>query len=325
MATSAPTIDIHLTEDDLAQALIHDVLEGMTKTPKSLPPKHFYDDRGSQLFDQITRLDEYYPTRREREILNEQCDEIAESTGADTIVELGSGTSEKTRILLEAFERAGQLKRFIAFDVSEGVLRAAASEITEEHPDVDVHGVVGDFEHHLRLIPAIGKRMIAFLGGTIGNLEPPTRRAFLRDLASNMQAGDTLLLGTDLVKDPKRLVAAYDDAAGVTADFNRNVLSVLNHRLGAHFDLDTFEHVAEWDAENKWMAMSLRSLRDSEIRIDALDMNVHFAAGELMRTEISAKFTPEQVREELKAAGLSVTRWWTDRQGDFGLSLSTKS
>lgn len=325
MSAVTPIIDVHLTPDDLAEALLTDARAGLTTFPKSIPPKYFYDDRGSELFDEITRLPEYYPTNCERQILHERSGQIAVISGADTIVELGSGTSEKTRVLLDAFDRSGALRRFIAFDVSEGVLRFAAEAITAEHPDVEVRGVVGDFEHHLGLIPVVGRRMIAFLGGTIGNLEPAQRKRFLADLASNMREDDTLLLGTDLVKDPARLVAAYDDSSGVTAEFNRNVLSVLNHRLGAHFNLANFEHVAEWDETNEWMQMSLRSVCDQTVHIDALDLDVSFETGELMRTEISAKFRPDGVREELAAAGLRMCQWWTDSNGDFGLSMSRKS
>jgi L-histidine Nalpha-methyltransferase len=318
------TVDVHLGDDDLTEALRTDVRRGLTATPKSLPPKWFYDDRGSDLFDQITRLDEYYPTRCEREILVDRAATIVERSQADTLVELGSGTSEKTLALLDAFTASGRLRRFVPFDVCEGFLSDAAVTIAERYPGLDVHGVVGDFERHLGELPGGGRRLIAFLGGTIGNLAPAERSQFLRDLSATMQPGDTLLLGTDLVKDPGRLVRAYDDAAGVTAEFNRNVLRVVNRDLGADFVPERFEHVAIWDADHEWIEMRLRSDRDQTVRIAALDLTVRFAAGEELRTEISAKFRRERVADELAAAGLELTDWWTDRSASFALSLSTR-
>jgi L-histidine N-alpha-methyltransferase len=317
----AITTDIHITPDDITRALREDVRRGLTADPKWLPPKWFYDDRGSALFEEITRLDEYYPTRREREILDARANAIAAASGAGTLVELGSGTSEKTRLLLEAFTEAGLLERFIPFDISEATLRGAADKIVVDF-DVDVHAVVGDFEHHLEDIPAGGRRLIAFLGGTIGNFEPDERTRFLSDLATTMRPGDSFLLGTDLVKDRARLIAAYDDARGVTAAFNRNVLHVLNRELGAAFDPHAFEHVALWDDEHDWIEMRLRSTRPQVVPIDALALDVSFAQGEEMRTEISAKFREETVRSELARAGLRPAHWWTDAAGDFALSLS---
>lgn len=303
-------------------ALEADVRTGFAADPKTLPPKWFYDARGSELFDQITRLSEYYPTRAERSILEARSREIAALSGADTLVELGSGTSEKTTLLLDALQEAGTLRRFVPFDVDESVLTDAGELLNKAYPDVEVHGVVGDFEHHLPLLPRGGRRMIAFLGGTIGNLLPEPRAVFLRTLADGMDTGDSLLLGTDLVKDPKRLVAAYDDAKGVTADFNLNVLRVLNRELDADADLDAFGHVAVWDPENAWIEMRLRSLRAQVMHV--LDLAVNFAEGEEMRTEISAKFTPHRVEAELACAGLSMTQLWQDSQGDYALSFSTK-
>jgi L-histidine N-alpha-methyltransferase len=298
-----------------------DVLAGLTATPKALPPKWFYDDRGSELFDAITRLPEYYPTRRERQILRARAGEIAAASGADTLVELGSGTSDKTRLLLDAFARAGHLRRFVPFDLSEGTLRAAAERILLDY-DIEVHAIVGDFERHLDRLPRDGRRMIAFLGGTIGNLTPGARHAFLATIADGLSAGDSLLLGTDLVKDPGRLVAAYDDAAGVTADFNRNVLRVIDRELLANFDPEAFEHVAIWDEANEWIEMHLRSARAQTVHVRDLDLSVGFEQGEEMRTEISAKFRRDGVARELDEAGLRLTEWWTDPGGDFALSLS---
>ena len=312
----------HLDPDDAATALRADALAGLTSTPKSLPPTWFYDARGSELFDRITRLPEYYPTRAERAILVERADEIADASGADVLVELGSGTSEKTRLLLTALRRAGTLRRFVPFDVDPTVLRAAAGALTADYPGLTVEAVVGDFTRHLDELPREGRRLIAFLGSTIGNLEPGPRAEFLAGLATTLQPGDSFLLGTDLVKDPARLVRAYDDAEGVTAAFNRNVLAVVDRELDADFDPDAFEHVALWDAEREWIEMRLRSRTDQVVRVGALDLEVAFAAGEELRTEVSAKFRREGVVAELAAAGLTMTRWWTDPAGDFGLSLS---
>lgn len=315
-------VDVHLTATDLHDALVQDARRGLTSTPKDLPPKWFYDDRGSQLFDEITRLDAYYPTRAERAILVERADEIAAASRADTLIELGSGTSEKTRLLLDALARAGQLRRFVPFDVSETTLRDAATAVAGEHPGIDVHAVVGDFEHHLNRLPRGGRRLIAFLGGTIGNLPPSTRAQFLAEVAVGLAPGDSFLLGTDLVKYTDRLVAAYDDGAGVTAAFNRNVLSVINRELGADFDPESFTHVARWNPDQEWIEMWLRSASAQTVKIPELDLVVEFTPGEEMRTEISAKFRREGVERELAAAGLAMTSWWTDPNRDFALSLS---
>jgi L-histidine Nalpha-methyltransferase len=312
----------HLGTDDAAAALRADALAGLTAAPKTLPPRWFYDQRGSELFDEITRLPEYYPTRTERAILAARAPEIAAATGAEMLVELGSGTSDKTRLLLTALRQAGALRRFVPFDVDPSVLRQAAAALTAEYPGLAVEAVVGDFTRHLGELPHGGRRLVAFLGSTIGNLEPGPRAAFLAELAATLRPGDSFLLGTDLVKDPVRLVQAYDDAAGVTAAFNKNVLTVLDRELEADFDLDAFDHVALWDAEQEWIEMRLRSLTDQVVHVPALDLDVRFAAGEEMRTEVSAKFRPERVEAELAAAGLRMTQWWTDPDGDFGVSLS---
>jgi L-histidine N-alpha-methyltransferase len=317
-------VDVHLTSDDLRRALHDDVRRGLTSTPKELPPKWFYDDRGSQLFDKITRLPEYYLTRCEREILDVRAADIARVTQADTLVELGSGTSEKTRLLLGALAEEGCLRRFVPFDVSEGVLRWSAGVINDEFPDVEVQAVVGDFERHLHAIPDTGTRLIAFLGSTIGNLPPSARALFWSDLSATMHAGDFLLVGFDLLKDVARLEAAYNDSQGVTADFNRNVLRVLCRELDATFDPAAFEHIAMFDENEEWIEMRLRSHRDQRALIRALDLDVSFSEGEEMRTEISAKFRPERIRSELGAAGLELTEWWTDSGADFGLAVASK-
>jgi L-histidine N-alpha-methyltransferase len=318
------TLERHLGPDALRLALEQDVRAGLSTTPKTLPPKWFYDARGSDLFDQITRLPEYYPTRREREILVAHAAEIAAATEADTLVELGSGTSEKTRFLLDALRDAGTLRRFVPFDVDEWVLTSATKQIEDDYPGIAVHAVVGDFEQHLPLLPTGGRRVVAFLGGTIGNLDPAGRTRFLADLAGALRPGEALLLGTDLVKPPGRLVPAYDDAQGVTAAFNLNVLSVINRELDADFDLAGFRHVALWDPEAEWIEMRLEAVRDQRVRIGGLDLDVRFAEGEQIRTEISAKFTPQRVAAELAAAGFTSQRFWTDAHGDFGLTLAVR-
>ncbi len=319
-----PAVEVHLAPEELRAALRADVAAGLTSTPKELPPKWFYDGRGSELFDEITRLPEYYPTRCERSILEERAAEIARLSGADTLVELGSGTSEKTRLLLDAFAGAGSLQRIVAFDVSEPTLRQAAATLAAEYPQADVRAVVGDFEHHLGTIPAGGRRLVAFLGGTIGNLAPKARALFLSEVAAMLAPGDSLLLGTDLVKDVGRLEAAYDDDAGVTAAFNRNVLHVVNRELGADFDPDRFEHVARFDPEEEWIEMWLRSTTAQEVTVADLGLTVGYHAGEAMRTEISAKFRRQGVEAELGDADLALARWWTDAAGDFAVSLSFK-
>jgi L-histidine Nalpha-methyltransferase len=315
-------VDVHLDGDDLAHALATDVRDGLGASPKELPPKWFYDARGSELFDEITRLPEYYPTRAERAILDERATTIARITGADTLVELGSGTSEKTRLLLGALAEAGTLKQFVPFDVSETTLRDASNAIASDF-DINVHAVVGDFERHLHTIPDGGRRLVAFLGGTIGNLAPATRAEFLATITAGLEPGDAFLLGTDLVKDVDRLVNAYDDAAGVTAEFNRNVLRVVNRSLDADFDVDRFAHVARWNVDEEWIEMWLRSGGAQQVTVRDLDLTVDFAPGEEMRTEISAKFRRERVESELAAAGLALGHWWTDPAGDFALSLSS--
>jgi L-histidine N-alpha-methyltransferase len=327
-----PTIDVHLTGDELADALRADVQAGLSAPPgqRSLPPKWFYDERGSKLFDQITSLPEYYPTSRERTILTGQATAImtaGESGGPTTLVELGSGTSDKTRLLLDAGVSAGRLEEFVPFDVDQATLRSAAGALSSQYPGLRIHAVVGDFERHVETLATMGQpgqRLIAFLGSTIGNFEPPARQKFLSSVAAALVPGDQLLLGTDLVKDPRRLVAAYDDAAGVTAEFNRNVLSVINRELSADFDPTAFDHVAVWDPTNEWIEMRLRARGEQVVTVSELAMKVSFADGEELRTEVSAKFRRSNVADELSAAGFELQRWWTDPDGDFGLSLSQR-
>ncbi|MFE9675425.1 L-histidine N(alpha)-methyltransferase [Streptomyces sp. NPDC006259] len=309
-----------LPEDATDAALRADVLQGLTATPKTLPPKWFYDAHGSELFERITELPEYYPTRAEREILVDRAGEIAAAAGARTLVELGSGSSEKTRHVIDALT---DLHTYVPVDVSESALTGAGRALIAERPGLTVHALIADFTAPLTLPDTPGPRLLAFLGGTIGNLLPDERAAFLGSVRALLSPGDALLLGTDLVKDEGVLVRAYDDAAGVTAAFDKNVLTVVNRELGADFDPGAFDHVALWDPENEWIEMRLRSRAAQTVKLPALDLAVDFAAGEELRTEISAKFREEGVRTELSAAGLELSHWWTDREDRFALSLST--
>ncbi len=313
----------HLDSGYLQHALAHDVRAGLTSRPKWLPPKWFYDSTGSDLFSQITRLEEYYPTRRELAILRAQAADIAQLSAADTLVELGSGTSEKTVLLLDALAAAGTLTTYTPVDVDAVTLEAAAERLEARYSGLAVRAVCADFERHLSRLPRVGRRMVAFLGGTIGNLDPDAREVFLKELRSTLEPGDTFLLGADLVKDVGRLVAAYDDARGVTAAFNRNVLHVINRRLGADFEPDAFAHVALYDEDNDWIEMRLRATRPMRVHVRDLGLSVSFDEGEEVRTEISAKFRHEGLEQELTRAGFDVMRWYTDPAGDFALVLAT--
>ena len=321
---SSALLDIQLTDADAEAALRTDARAGLTAVPKHLPPKWFYDARGSELFEQITELPEYYPTRTERALLARTVDDIARLSGADTIVELGSGSSAKTRLLLDAFRRSGTLRRYVPQDVSEAALRQALDALAADYPGLALHGVVGDFTRHLNRLPGgSGHRMVAFLGGTIGNLLPAERAEFLSQLRSVLRPGEQLLLGTASVTDERVLLPAYDDAAGVTAEFNRNVLRVLNRTLDADFDVEAFAHRAVWDARHEWIEMRLVAQRAMRVRIAELDLTVQFGAGEEMCTEISAKFRIERVSAMLQEAGFVITRIWTDPDDRFALTLAT--
>jgi L-histidine N-alpha-methyltransferase len=318
-------IDVHL-DADAAATMVCDVRAGLCAYPKELAPKYFYDERGSQLFEQITELPEYYPTRAEREILSQRSAEIlAAAGGPGTLVELGSGSASKTRHLLSAMRDAGSLDTYVPVDISEEITHQTAALLVDEYPGLTVRGLVCDFEHDLERVPvADGARLIAFLGGTVGNFYPRQRQAFLERIAALFGPGDHLLLGTDLIKERSRLEAAYDDAAGITAEFNKNVLEVLNRELGADFDLDAFEHVARYDAEAERMDIRLRSLAEQEVRLDSLDLEISFSAGEEMRTEISTKFTRERLESVYAGAGLELAGWFTDAAGDYALSLARR-
>ena len=304
--------------------MARDVRRGLTSSPKELSPKYFYDERGSQLFERITELPEYYPTRAERSILAQSSPEILSAAGEPgTLVELGSGSASKTRHLLDAMSGCGCLDTYAPVDISEEITQETAAALVGEYPGITIRGMVCDFEQDLERIPdGDGRRLVAFLGGTIGNLYPRARRAFLARLAALLGAEDRILLGTDLVKDTARLEAAYNDSEGVTSEFNKNVLTVLNRELGADFDLGAFEHVARYDALEARMDIRLRSLVEQVIRVDALDLNVRFRAGEEMRTEVSAKFTRPRLEEIYAASDLALDGWFTDAAGDYALSLA---
>jgi L-histidine Nalpha-methyltransferase len=325
--TATPRVVIEsFLDDGEHRTLADDVLDGLTRPFKELPPKHFYDAHGARLFDQICELPEYYPTRSERSILEARAAEIVERTGAAELVELGSGTAAKTRLLLRAMDDAGTLDRYVPIDVTESMVRESAAALVEEFDGLRVHGIVGDFERHLDRVPPpvdARPRIVAFLGGTIGNFTPGSRRRFLRSLSSLLSGPDDhLLIGTDLVKDPAILEAAYDDSAGVTAAFNRNVLTVLNRELDADFAVDAYDHVAFFDRDREWIEMRLRAQRPQRVTIGALDLRLTFAAGEELRTEISAKFTPERISGDLAAAGMELVESLTDEDGLFALSLA---
>lgn len=325
MSTSDhPVVAVYLRPDDLAAALAADVEAGLTSRPKQLSPKWLYDPVGCDLFEQICDLPEYYPTRTERAILQAHAGQLAELTQASSLVELGSGTSDKTRLILDALVAQGSLREFVAFDVAEPTLRAALAQLGRVYPGVTMAGVVGDFEVHLDRIPGAQGRLLAFLGGTIGNLEPLARSEFLSTLAKVLQPGEFFLVGTDLVKDPARLVAAYDDAAGVTAAFDRNVLAIINRELDADFDLDAYTHVARWDPDEEWIEMRLRAERAQRVELRQLGLTVEFAQGEELRTEVSAKFRPEGIGAELAAAGLATVAQWSDPAGDYALTLTRR-
>lgn len=319
---TALRVERHLPEGFLASALRADARAGLSATPKTLPPKWLYDDRGSELFEKITHLEEYYPTRAERAILAAAAERIAAATRARTLVELGAGAADKTRLLLDALRAGGSLRHFVPVDVSEAALVEAAERVLAGYPGLSVRAVVSDFERQLGLAETDGPRLVAFLGSTVGNLLPPERARFLASVRDELRPGDSLLIGADLVKDPVTLRAAYDDAAGVTAAFNKNVLSVLNARLGADFDPDAFEHVAVWDPAAEQVEMRLRSSARQTVTLPAIGLTVEFAEGEEMRTEVSAKFRREGLESELAAAGFAAQDWWTDPDGQFGLSLA---
>jgi L-histidine N-alpha-methyltransferase len=319
------TIEVHLPAGAALADLDIDVREGLCSPFKELLPKYFYDERGSQLFEEIMELPEYYPTRAERAILDDRAREIVDAAECTTLIELGSGSAAKTRTLLGAMQDTGLLETYVPVDISEEITRRTASELIAEYPELRVHGVVCDYEIHLERLPRGEGGLFAFLGGTIGNLYPATRRSFLARIASLMYPGDRFLLGTDLVKDPARLEAAYNDSAGVTAEFNKNVLRVLNRELGADFDPDSFEHVAFWDEDNSWIDIRLRSVAEQVVNIPRLELEVQYERGEEMRTEISTKFERRDLERTYARVGLEMVEWWTDPEGLFALSMARRA
>ncbi len=320
--TTIHKIDTYIDSGFQQRELEKDVREGFGKEAKELPAKWFYDERGSQLFEQIMALPEYYLTNTEQKILDTHASEIAEITQADTLVELGSGNSEKTMVLLQAMTGIGHCQRFVPFDVCESAVVASLDAVQEAHPNIEAHGVVGDFHHHLEKIPHEGRRLIVFLGGTIGNFRPEERKEFLTDISNSMDSGDHFLLGTDLVKDKNRLLYAYNDAQGITADFNLNILQVLNNELEADFDLSKFSHEAIYNDQQNWIEMRLKSSCKQEAFLAKLKMCVSFSAGEEILTEISAKFTEAGIAGELEVANLSVEKQWKDEAGDYLMTLA---
>jgi L-histidine N-alpha-methyltransferase len=316
-------IDVRLPDGSgTSHDLARDARAGLTATFKELAPKYFYDELGSSLFEEITELPEYYPTRAERSILEEQASAIVAAADPQCLIELGAGSASKTRALLDAMRDAGSLHTYVPVDISEEITRATAEALVAEYPGLRVHGVICDFDNHLERLPAWGqRRMFAFLGGTIGNFDEAKRAPFLSRVASLLGGADTLLLGTDLVKDRARLEAAYNDSAGVTARFNKNVLTVLNRELGANFDLDRFEHFAFYDSDEERIDIRLRSLEAQTVTVADLGLEVGFTDGEEMRTEISCKFTRESLERLFTEAGLELVEFWTDAAGEFALSL----
>jgi L-histidine N-alpha-methyltransferase len=322
VSTRNVTIDVRLDTVAARAALVEATRAGLLAQPKTLSPVWFYDAVGSELFDEITRLPEYYPTRAERALLEAHAREIAAATGAVTLVELGSGTCTKTRVLLEAFCATGTLRGYVGVDVSEATLVAATEQLAQEYPDLDVTAAVADFHHLDGLFDHPGPTLVAFLGGTIGNFEPEERGRFLVELDSQLAHEDAFLLGTDLLKDRARLLAAYDDPGGVTAAFNRNALTVLNREFGADFDVDAFAHVVRFDEAEGWIEMRLRALAAQVVAVPGLGIELKFEAGEELRTEVSAKFTPERARTELDRSGFVVDRAFGADGGEFLLTLA---
>lgn len=320
--TGEIAIEVDLPHDGALAGMAEVVREGLSCPFKELPPKYFYDELGSELFERITELPVYYPTRCEREILSTHATDIVEAAMPRTLIELGSGAASKSRVVLDAMRDAGSLEHYVPVDISEQITRRVAGELVDEYPGLSVKGIVCDYETHLERIPRPEGALFAFLGGTIGNFRPAARRSFLARIATLMYPGDRFLLGTDLVKDAPTVEAAYNDSAGVTAQFNKNVLRVLNRELEANFDLDAFEHVAFWDAENEWVDIRLRALSEQFVDLATLDMRAHFARNEEMRTEISTKFTRARIESSYADAGLELTDWWTDSEGLYALSLA---
>jgi L-histidine N-alpha-methyltransferase len=315
------TADVHVDERELARTLAADVRRGLTRRPRRLPPKYFYDEAGSALFERITAVPEYYLTRAEAALLDAHAGALLAEAPPDEIVELGAGTPAKLRRLVAARDGAAPLSRYVPIDVDGGTLARAAAALLRERCVRDVHAVVGDFERHLdRVPPPRGRRLVTFLGSTIGNLDPPARRRLLAGVRGLLRPGDRLLLGVDLVKDAATLLAAYDDAAGVTAEFNRNVLRVVNRALRADFEPAAYRHEARWNAGASRIEMHLVARRAHKVHVADLALDVELEAGESIWTESSYKFTRARVAAMLRGGGLRLERWLTD--GAFALAVA---
>jgi L-histidine N-alpha-methyltransferase len=315
-------VDVCLDDRGAPETMAREIRDGLTSAPKCLPSKYFYDETGSRLFERITELPEYYLTRAEQALLEDRSSEIAQRTRAVELVELGAGSARKTRTLIEAGLEEGSLRRYLLIDVSAEAARNAARAMARSYPGLRVHVLVGDFEKHLVRVPDGGRRVVAFLGSTIGNFTESEAVDLLVKTGLLLERGDWLLLGTDLVKDRETLEAAYNDSAGVTADFNSNILNVINRHLGGDFDTDAFEHVSYYNEEASRIETYLRPTSRQRVRLERIDLDVEFAAGEMMRTEVSCKFTRASVKRILERAGMRLEHWFSDADGAYALSLS---
>lgn len=316
------TVAVHTLGRDSRLELIDGVREGFARVPKTLSPRWFYDDRGSELFDDITRLPEYYQARTEMAILQRSARDLMETVRPASIVELGAGSCTKSRVLIRAAKGMGSLWTFVPFDISEVTLRRSATELVDEFDDLSIYCVTGEFDHHLAQIPRFGRQLIVFLGSTIGNFDEADARVFLAEVRRLMHPGDHFLIGVDFVKDTRELTAAYNDAQGVTAAFNMNILTRLNRELDANFDLESFRHVAVWNEEMSRVEMYLRSIREQHVSLPRAELSATLAEGELIRTEICTKYTRAQVETTLADVGMSAVAWYTDPADRFGLLLA---
>jgi len=323
VASGKITIDVHLTTQDPV-AVREEIRKGLLSSPRILPTKYLYDDRGSELFEQICKLREYYQTRTEFNILSTYADRIIAQSEADELVELGSGAATKTRVLLDAMDRSDTLRCYVPFDVSEGIVRRVAQELTEEYDGLTVHGVVGDFLSHLEHIPDGGRRLVAFLGGTLGNLDDTVGPTFLASVNNEMASGDHFLLGVQFITDVNRLEAAYNDSAGVTAEFNKNMIPVMQEVVGADFDPDAFDHVARYNPDQSRIESFLRSKKDQTVTLEDLDLTLSLEEGEEIRTEISRKYDRGGTERILAKAGFEFVEWYADPDELLGLALAKK-
>ncbi|MBD2627176.1 L-histidine N(alpha)-methyltransferase [Trichormus variabilis] len=300
-----------------------DVIQGLTQTPKTLPPKYFYDDLGSQLFEKICELPEYYPTRTEAWILSQYADEIAQITSCCELIELGSGSSTKTRLLLDAYQKIADSCRYLPIDVSGGILKTSVIELQKKYPDFSIHGLLGTYEQALSHLKStsLQSRLLFFLGSSLGNFTAPECDSFLSKIAQTLKPGDYFLLGIDLQKPPKILEAAYNDSQGVTAAFNLNMLSHLNWRFQGNFDLNLFTHQAIYNQTSSQIEMYLHCQKDHWVSLDILNLKISFQAGESILTEISRKFDLATMQKQLATKGLKTVKTWTDSQKWFGLIL----